>query len=308
MLAALGVALESGLFAFLAEPRTLEELAAKATHLPATRVARVADVLVAAGVVVRESDDYRLAEGAMFALAYPAEAALTGEVRSALMQATAFLDAARAEPPVGWAHTNADLLRAQGASSAGFVPMFKGQIVPQLGNLGERLARPGARFLDVGIGVAALSIAMCRAWPSLCVVGLDPFDAPLALAKSAVEEAKLEGRIELRRIRVEALNEERSFDLAWLPAVFIGASALDKAIERVTASLREEGWLLVAMVPDQGDDVGHASWRLLNDLWGGECSSSSDMERRLVDAGLAEVRTIVGPPWAPCLVVGKRPS
>jgi len=304
-LAALGLALESGLFALLSEPRTLEDLAARTPDLPPAQVARVVELLASVGLVAREQGLFRLAEGAAHSLQYPAKDALAGDVRSALMQATAFLDTA-ARPQAGWSHTNADLLRAQGASSAGFAPVFATQIVPQLGDLGARLGRPGARFLDVGVGVAALAIAMCRAWPMLSVVGIDPFEVPLGLAKTAIAEAKLADRIELRCMGVEALTEEGSFDLAWLPVVFVPAAALPKALARMTASLRHGGWLLAAVVGEAGDERARASWRLINEVWGGACARAEDVERELAGVGLTDVRTIVGPPWAPCLVVGRK--
>jgi hypothetical protein len=52
----------------------------------------------------------------------------------------------------------------------------------------------------ISVGVAALSIAMCRAWPTLPVVGLDPFEPALALARQNVAEAGFQDRIALRQI------------------------------------------------------------------------------------------------------------
>ena len=44
----------------------------------------------------------------------------------------------------------------------------------QLDDLSARLGRPEARFLDVGTGVGALAVAMCRVFPHLRVVGWIP--------------------------------------------------------------------------------------------------------------------------------------
>jgi hypothetical protein len=52
-----------------------------------------------------------------------------------------------------------------GDASAMFAPALKMNLAAGLGDLAERLDRPGGRFLDVGVGVASLSIAMCRLWP-----------------------------------------------------------------------------------------------------------------------------------------------
>ena len=100
--------------------------------------------------------------------------------------------------PPGWTYGESELLQSAGDVSAGFPPLLKTRIAPQLDGLSERLAAPGAAFLDVGVGVAALSIAMVRQWPSLRVVGIDPWAASLAIARRNVQGAGLTPQIELR--------------------------------------------------------------------------------------------------------------
>jgi SAM-dependent methyltransferase len=71
--------------------------------------------------------------------------------------------------------------------------------------LNQRMAQPGTAFLDVGTGVAALAIAMCRLWPSLQVVGIDPSEHALALAREQVAAADASGQVELRQASIEDL-------------------------------------------------------------------------------------------------------
>src|SRR5437868_7675399 len=244
-LTALAVLLETGLVEHLREPRSIDELSGHCPTLSRGRIERVLGVAAAAGLASVEGDRYRLAEGAMPFSQQPMRAALLGDIRSTLMQSLAFLDSSTEKGVApGWHHTNRTLLQAQGDGSAMFPPMFKANIVPTLGDLAARLDRPGARFLDVGVGVASLTIAMCRAWPSLQVVGLDVFDVPLALARENVARADLGDRVELRKLSVEELSEEGTFDLAWLPSVFIPATVLPSAVARVRASLRPGGFLI----------------------------------------------------------------
>src|SRR5262245_17308566 len=66
----------------------------------------------------------------------------------------------------GWSHTDPELLQAAGEVSQAFA-----ERLDQAG-LGEPLRRPGARFLDVGCGVARLGIAMARHFSGLSVVGI----------------------------------------------------------------------------------------------------------------------------------------
>jgi SAM-dependent methyltransferase len=305
-LGAIGVAFESGLIEELREPCSLDELATRVPSLSRGRLARCVAVLAASGVVVAEDGRCRLAEGVLPFLAQPGRKSLEGEIRSTIMQASAFLDSARGGSEPGWRHVAPPLLQAQGAASAAFPGMFKGMVVPTLGDFGARLEKPGARFLDVGVGVAGLAIAMCRAFPALEVVGLDPFEAPLAIARENVAREGLADRIDLRRATVEELRDEASFDLAWLPAVFIPEAVLPKAIERIRAALRPGGWVLLPVVGGLGDALQRSVWALQNELWGGPLLSSSGAEELLQKGKLSSVRTIDGPPWAPSLVIGQR--
>lgn len=78
----------------------------------------------------------------------------------------------------------------------------------------ERLRAPTASFLDVGSGVGALAIELCRIWPHLRVVGLVPQAVPLAEGQRNVAAAGPGDRIELRAQRVEQMTEHEAFDLA----------------------------------------------------------------------------------------------
>jgi hypothetical protein len=147
---------------------------------------------------------------------------------------------------------------------------------------------------------------MCRAFPQVHVVGLDTFDVPLAIARENVARESLGDRIELRRIAVQDLADEESFDLAWLPAVFIGEQVLGPALKRVRAALRPGGWVLFPVMGAAGADRQRAVGQLLTALWGGPVLSLQGAEALLKEAGFTAVRALEGPPWAPALVVGQR--
>jgi SAM-dependent methyltransferase len=222
------------------------------------------------------------------------------------MQPLAFLDSARGDAPrEGWSHTDRALLQAQGDASVALVGALKMQIVPALGDLAARLDRSGARFLDVGVGVGSLAIGMCRAWPQVGVVGVDTFEAPLAVARENVSRAGLAERIELRKLGVEDLRDEDTFDLAWLPSFFIPGSAMVASVARIRASLRAGGWVVVGTLGG-ADDRQRAVAGLLTDLWGGPALSVAELESLLEGAGFAAVRVLPGPGWAPALVVAQR--
>ena len=305
--AAVGVLYESGLAAHLREPRTSADLAAAFPRFSATRIERLLGVASAAGVVHAEEGKYRLAEGAMCFSQPPMLASMRGDVRAHLMQALAFLDSATSnEPQIGWRHTDRRLLQAQGDASAGFAGVLKTAVVGMLGDLAARLEAPGARMLDVGVGVGALAIAMCRTYPALRVVGLDTFDVPLAIARENVAAAALGDRIELRHLAADALREESTFDLAWLPSFFVAGPQLPAAAVRVHASLRPGGWVLLPIGTSGGDDRQRSVLALVSDIWGGPALSVPEAEALLKQAGFATVRALPAPPWAPATMAAQR--
>jgi SAM-dependent methyltransferase len=306
-LAALGALYESKVFEQLREPRSADELAARCPTMTKSRIERCLAVAATAGLVAVEGGRYKIAETLGGAMNPGMIGAIAGDVRAQLMQAAALLDSASgAAPKEGWNHVNPALLQAQGDASSAFVPIFKGNIVGSMGDLAARLEKPEARFLDVGVGVASLAIGMCRAFPQLRVVGLDTSDAPLAIARKNVAAAGLGDRVELRKLGVDALDDESAFDLAWLPTFFIAPAVLPQAIARVRASLRPGGWILCPVMGGIGSERQRAVWALLMDTWGGPGLGADETDRLLKDAGFATTRVHQGPPNAPGMVMAQR--
>ena len=195
--AALGALVELGVAERLSEPAGTEELAAGA-GVPAPLVEALLDVVAAVGLVERRADGgYHGAELASAA----ADRAFAADVRSSLLQSAelAHRTVAGDRDLVGWRYTDPVVLQAQGASSAGAVAMLERVVFPAFDGLEERLRDGDGRFLDVGAGVAAVTVEMCRRYPALRAVAIEPQEAPLALARRNVEAAGLTDRIELRR-------------------------------------------------------------------------------------------------------------
>jgi 2-polyprenyl-3-methyl-5-hydroxy-6-metoxy-1,4-benzoquinol methylase len=306
-LGAIGALLESGLVVLLHEPRSLEELATRCPTLSKGLIERCLAVAAAAGIVTVNDGRYLIVEGAAPFSQQPFRSALQGDIRSTLIQSMLLLDAAAGKgSDAGWRYTDPVLLQAQGDSSALFPPMFKMNIVPALGNLAARLDAPGSRFLDIGVGVAAFTIAMCRIWPNLQVVGIDPFDAPLAIARENIKQADLVHRIELRKIAAQDLRDEGVFDLAWLPSFFIPAPVLSAVLDRVLISLNPGGWLLFPIGGFVGDDRQRTGFALANEFWGGPVLYISEAEALLKQVGFKAIRALPGPPVWPQLLVAQR--
>jgi SAM-dependent methyltransferase len=305
-LSAIGVLFESGLAEHLREPRSAQDVAAKCPGMSQERIERILSVVATCGLVVADGHRYQLAPGGLPFLQPAMRAALLGDIRSHLMQPLAFLDSARdPAPQKGWRHTDPVLLQAQGDASGALGPMFKMGILPTLGELGARLESPGARFLDVGVGVGALAISMCRAFPQMSAVGIDPYEVSLALAQENVARAGLADRIELRRMGAEDLRDEGAFDLAWLPSFFVPSSALAGCVARVRAALRPGGCLLFAAGQSGGDERQRAVSAMVHEIWGGAGLGATEAQAMLVEAGFTSVRAAPGPAWAPAMILAQ---
>jgi precorrin-6B methylase 2 len=246
---------------------------------------RIADVLEVLGV-----------HDIIDALSEADSAMLLAGIRTDLFTAATAL---RGTSPVsGWTHVKADLLQSAGDVSAGFPRLLMTRIAPQLEGLGERLASPDGAFLDVGVGVAALSIAMVRQWPQLRVVGVDPWGPAIMVGRRNVQSAGLAGQIDLREASAEELSELGAFDLAWIPSLFIPQRSITRIVERVVRSLRPGGWLLFAAMNPDSEPLAAAINSFRATLWGGSVLDADAVGALLTNSGLVDVRVLPGPPAA----------
>jgi SAM-dependent methyltransferase len=282
-LAALAAAVESGLYDALGEPRDAAALAAEA-RIPALLAERLLDVLVGAGFAVRDGGRFARADG------LPGTELLRADLRTTLLQSQALVASARAgDLSLGWGHTDEDVLQSQGTLSSGAVAFLENVLFPSVPGILERLRAPGAAFLDVGTGVGAVTIGLLRRFPSVRAVGIEPLDAPLALARANVAAAGLEDRVELRRQLVQDLPDERAFDVAWLPGNFMSREVLGEALAVVHRALRPGGLVLLATLGGGGEDLGSAAARLRATLWGGDSIEPEAVVALLERAGYVDI-------------------
>lgn len=260
-------------------------------------------------IVQRCLDDVVRALGLERALAEATPAdlgAAVAPIRALLIQALDLVnDPARAP---GWSYADVELLQTLGQASADLARLVRDELAPRLEGLGEALDRPGAQFLDVGVGVGALSIAMCRAFPGLRAVGIDPWELALELAERNVAEAGLRDRIELRRQPVEELDDPSRFDLVYLAGSFLGPASVGPACERAFAALKPGGYALFSLFSGS-DDLASALARLRTARSGGAIMDAREAEERLAAAGFVQVETVTADHELPSqVVVGRRPA
>lgn len=265
---ALAAASEIGLLAVLDPSCTAAEAAAR-SGIPSDLATALLDVLLALGLAHREAERYEATPALRGFLAASSPDDLLPWLRTHHLQSRQMVDAARrGDLRPGWMHTDPDLLQAQGRSGRAATRELA-KVFPRLPGLQERLQSPGATFLDVGLGVGIVSIELCRIYPTLRVVGLEPGAAPAAEARRNIAAAGFEDRIAVRSQRVEELTDQAVFDLAYFPQVFMPPDVVRAGLQRVHDALRPGGWIMMVAFSAPGDDLHATTSRLLNVLWGG---------------------------------------
>ena len=205
----------------------------------------------------------------------------------------------------GWSYEDPDILQSQGQPSWLIVHWIEA-IAAQRPELSEVLRRPGA-FLDVGTGVGSLAFEAARSWPALRVVGIDPWEPALTLARKNLARSGLAERVELRPQRVERLEDTATFTLAWVPGPFISAEVVDRALEHVRCALAPGGWLIFGFYPIPSAPLGQALARLRILRSGGHPWTSKEVEEKL--RALAFERIELYTPAPPIvLAIAQRPS
>ncbi|MGH9277307.1 MAG: SAM-dependent methyltransferase [Acidimicrobiales bacterium] len=262
-----------------------------------------AQVLASAGLFVEDADGISPAPGLADLIRETGVAPVDG-ARSVLGQVAVV---ARGESlNEGWAEQADETLLAQGAASGRFVSAFLPRLFAQVPELHDRLKTPGARFLDVGVGVGAMACAIANAIPSLSIVGIDPFRRALRLAAQRVAELGLEDRVTLRRCGVEEVDDEEAFDLAWLPAPFIPPPLFATGVERLFRALRSGGWILVGMGRLEGKSLSTAVTRWQTALIGGTPLTQDEAIAHLTRVGFVDGRKLESSPGAPVAVIARR--
>ncbi|MFN8535253.1 MAG: class I SAM-dependent methyltransferase [Dehalococcoidia bacterium] len=230
-----------------------------------------------------------------------------GEVRMTAIQAALLVQSGPVQP--GWAHLDEEMLISIGDASALFAGVVQRLLVPNLPGLGDRLATPGAAFLDVGVGVGSIALAMARAFPTLQVVGIDPWTPALSIARRRTEAAGLADRISLRQETCQALADHEAYALVVFPGPFIQRDATPQALERLSDAIRPDGWIAFGQLNLGADPLKATAADVRTAYWGEGIGDPAEAAAALSAAGFVDVRPLPSPPEAlMAIVAGRRPA
>jgi precorrin-6B methylase 2 len=184
--------------------------------------------------------------------------------------------------PGGWFYTDPQIIQGQGASSV---------VVAQI-LAGAGIGTPDARILDIGTGVGALAVAFCRTFPNSTVLGIEPWELSLELARQNVAAAGLGSRITLRQTRIEAFEDDDGFDLVWMPVIFLSRAILEEAVRRAVEAMRPGAEIVLGRYTGSDDPLAGALGDLRTIRSGGTLLGATDTCALLEDAGLVDVREL----------------
>ena len=194
--------------------------------------------------------------------------------------------------PAGWSEEDPQLIRWRSAGSGPMVARLFTMALDGLPGFPERLGRPGAAFLDVGVGGGGICIALCRTYPHLQAVGIDISGPMLAVAAEDVAREGLADRIELRETSVVDITDVGAFDLIWLPQPFLPQAVLDQALPPLRRAVRPGGAVVMPINTNTDGGAVGAITDLRNAMVGGGTTTASVSEHMLAAAGFAEVRVL----------------
>jgi SAM-dependent methyltransferase len=207
----------------------------------------------------------------------------------------------------GWSHAEPEILLSIGETARIHAQTVTRDIVPACSGLAQRFKSPGSRLLDVGVGVAGTAIALAQMWPELHIVGIDPWQPSLRLARENVDRAGLAERIELREQGVETLEDQGAYDYVYFANTFIPERLALLGLGRALQALRPGGWISIASNNDGAPAPLAALFRLRETFWGGPTWRTADAERVLRETGFVDVHSPPTPPTAlAAWTVGRR--
>jgi predicted O-methyltransferase YrrM len=237
--------LSSGLLARCAEPVAVADLA-NAVDAPEASVAAVCTAFVALGALRREGTEVRLTEAwaplmqsgldVTIARGLDAAALLQRLIQGALSKSPTYWELDSAERRIA-----AEAVSFQSTTEFGLAAVRNR--VNGLPGLGEAL-RSGARWLELGCGVAGMLLGVLQHYPDLYAVGTEIDPDLLSVAQARARKLGVGDRVRFIECDATAYTEDEPFDVVFWSQHFFPRASRRAALENAFARLRTGGLLL----------------------------------------------------------------
>jgi SAM-dependent methyltransferase len=243
-----------------------------------------AQLLVAAGAITRLRDDtFKPAvDDPMYGNPQTLANWVQYQLRRALQHATG--------QSMVWASEGPETVLSFGRASGRGGDVIADVLLPRLPAVAATFAGGRGAFLDVGVGVGAISIRLVGRFPGTRAVGLDVLPEVLELARAEVAQSGVSESIELRLQSVADLRDQDRYDLAWFPQPFIPLPAFLAGVHNVFRALKPGGAMILPVaIPDGASEFARARAVHAAGLAGGSAITASELEEILHAAGLVDL-------------------
>jgi 2-polyprenyl-3-methyl-5-hydroxy-6-metoxy-1,4-benzoquinol methylase len=162
-------------------------------------------------------------------------------------QAPAVVEAFRAGGGVPWSAFGSGMTEGQGFFNRSWLLGALGsEYLPSIPDVHARLqADPPARVLDVACGVGWAGIAIAKAYPKVTVLGMDPDESAIALARRNAEEHGVADRVRFEVKDAAEIEAGGPFDFAIVVEAIHDISRPVEVLRAIRRSLVPGGTLIV---------------------------------------------------------------
>lgn len=294
----------SGMLDAARTPSSPAEIAS-AINMDQGRVVEFCMMLDAHGIFVKENENYRLADKWAVLIAREAPFTFQNILHGTFARAKALQVAASGSTDF-WTLTPDDRLAlAKGSSvdptSPNSAIVLKSKLRENMPELHEVLTA-GARYLELGCGVAGGLLSLLRAYPNITAVGVE-------IAADLVEEARrravilgVNDRVVFWQGDARDFREQEAFDYVFWSQFFFPVSTRLPALQTAFNALKPGG---VLIAPMQGDpsvinehlhtEAGQAYTRsrVMFGSWGIPPQTRQELQQELEQAGFEHSRPIM---------------
>jgi len=293
----------AGIIDAVRTPQTLTQIAT-ATHLAPERAATLCEALDAHGVVIREDDQYRLAEAWTLVAAPDALTLLDDTLAGALAKVRA-LELAAGSNGTYWtlpSHDRVALAREVTINPAAvLVPHLMTSLIGSGAPEVDAVLAAGGRYLELGCGVGGGLLSLLRVYPTVTAVGVDIAGDVLAEAQRRAGALGVADRVELRRGDAVDLDVRDEFDVVFWSQFFFPSPSRPATLQVALRALKPGGLLMAPLLADPPEtaEAFHAAEgqaytvdRVAYSTWDVPVISAQALQEEVETAGFEFMRTI----------------
>jgi 2-polyprenyl-3-methyl-5-hydroxy-6-metoxy-1,4-benzoquinol methylase len=162
-------------------------------------------------------------------------------------QAPAVVEAFRTGGGVPWSAFGAGIIEGQGFFNRSWLLGALGsEYLPSIPDVHARLqSDPPARVLDAACGVGWAGIAIAKAYPKVTVLGVDPDESSIELARKNAEDHGVADRVRFEAKDAAGIEASGPFDLAIVVEAIHDISRPVEVLDAIRRSLAPGGTLIV---------------------------------------------------------------